>query len=43
MSTDKLEDFILNNREEFDDEAPADNLWSKIVSVQKITSIRYHT
>ncbi|MFT7120511.1 MAG: hypothetical protein ACJAZ9_000685 [Neolewinella sp.] len=30
MSTDKLEDFILNNREEFDDEAPADNLWSKI-------------
>ncbi|MEL7161469.1 MAG: hypothetical protein AAFN92_11995, partial [Bacteroidota bacterium] len=32
MPTDKLEDFILNNRENFDDEAPAASLWDKIES-----------
>jgi len=30
MPTDKLEDFILQNRESFDDEAPAPNLWDRI-------------
>ncbi|MFK8162719.1 MAG: hypothetical protein AB8H12_09680 [Lewinella sp.] len=32
MPTDKLEDFILNNRSSFDDETPGDDLWSKIES-----------
>lgn len=32
MSTDKLEDFILNNRASFDDESPSENLWNKIES-----------
>ena len=32
MSTDKLEDFILNNRASFDDESPSENLWLKIES-----------
>ncbi|MEM1357880.1 MAG: hypothetical protein AAGF89_06765, partial [Bacteroidota bacterium] len=32
MPTDKLEDFILQNRESFDDEAPAAGLWDKIES-----------
>jgi hypothetical protein len=32
MSTDKLEDFILNNRAAFDDETPGESLWSKIES-----------
>ncbi|MEM9259421.1 MAG: hypothetical protein AAGA62_07220 [Bacteroidota bacterium] len=32
MPTDKLEDFILRNRESFDDEAPAAGLWDKIES-----------
>ncbi|WP_020568743.1 hypothetical protein [Neolewinella persica] len=32
MSTDKLEDFILNNRAAFDDETPGEDLWSKIES-----------
>lgn len=30
MAHDELEDFILNNRENFDDEVPADNLWDRI-------------
>lgn len=30
MPTDQLEDFILNNRENFDTEMPADNLWDRI-------------
>jgi hypothetical protein len=30
MSTDKLEDFILNNRAAFDDETPGESLWSRI-------------
>ncbi len=30
MAHDELEDFILNNRDSFDDEAPTDNLWSRI-------------
>ncbi|WP_187271023.1 anti-sigma factor [Neolewinella aurantiaca] len=30
MPTDKLEDFILNNREHFDDENPPADLWSRI-------------
>lgn len=30
MPTDKLEDFILQHREAFDDEAPAGNLWNRI-------------
>ncbi|MEM6771802.1 MAG: hypothetical protein AAF597_14560 [Bacteroidota bacterium] len=30
MAHDELEDFILNNRESFDNEAPADNLWDRI-------------
>lgn len=32
MPTDKLEDFILQNRESFDDEAPGTGLWDKIES-----------
>lgn len=30
MPTDQLEDFILNNREDFDTEIPSDNLWDRI-------------
>lgn len=30
MPTDKLEDFILNNRDSFDDETPPTDLWSRI-------------
>jgi hypothetical protein len=30
MSTDKLEDFILDNRASFDDETPSESVWSKI-------------
>lgn len=30
MAHDELEDFILNNRESFDDEVPADSLWERI-------------
>lgn len=30
MAHDELEDFILNNRESFDDEVPADSLWDRI-------------
>jgi len=30
MPTDKLEDFILNNRESFDDETPPTDLWGRI-------------
>jgi len=30
MPNDKLEDFILNNREKFDDETPPADLWSRI-------------
>ena len=30
MPTDKLEDFILNNRESFDDETPPTDLWDRI-------------
>lgn len=30
MPTDKLEDFILNNRESFDDETPPSGLWDRI-------------
>lgn len=32
MSTDKLEDFILDNRASFDDETPSESVWSKIES-----------
>jgi len=32
MTTDNLEDFILNNRETFDDEQPSPGLWDKIAS-----------
>lgn len=32
MPTDKLEDFILNNRESFDTETPPDDLWDRIES-----------
>lgn len=32
MPIDKLEDFILNNRESFNDETPATNLWDRIES-----------
>jgi hypothetical protein len=32
MPIDKLEDFILNNRESFDDETPPTNLWDRIES-----------
>lgn len=30
MAHDELEDFILNNRDNFDDEAPAEGLWNRI-------------
>ena len=30
MPNDKLEDFILHNQEDFNDETPPDNLWSRI-------------
>ncbi|NJC27522.1 hypothetical protein [Neolewinella antarctica] len=30
MANDKLEDFLLNNREKFDDASPPDNLWGRI-------------
>lgn len=30
MPIDKLEDFILNHREDFDEETPPDSLWSRI-------------
>ena len=30
MANDQLEDFILNNREAFDTDAPTDSLWSRI-------------
>ncbi len=33
MPTDKLEDFILNNRESFDDETPPTDLWDRIAEV----------